>query len=155
MPAQPTKDKAIGVIVYFEFPRSTKYLIVKHKKGHWSFAKGHKEKDESSIQTARRELFEEAGIKEVEFLAKKILAREKYFFNDRNKSKVRKVVSYFIAKSGTSKIRIDNKEIINYKWCTLNAADRILTYRQSRKIIKKVDVLIRNKKSKNLKKVIK
>ena len=46
MPAQPTKDKAIGVIVYFEFPRSTKYLIVKHKKGHWSFAKGHKEKDE-------------------------------------------------------------------------------------------------------------
>ena len=66
MPAQPTKDKAIGVIVYFEFPRSTKYLIVKHKKGHWSFAKGHKEKDESSIQTARRELFEEAGIKEVE-----------------------------------------------------------------------------------------
>jgi tRNA nucleotidyltransferase (CCA-adding enzyme) len=155
LPAQPTKDKAIGVIVYFEFPRSTKYLIVKHKKGHWSFAKGHKEKDESSIQTARRELFEEAGIKEVEFLAKKILAREKYFFNDRNKSKVRKVVSYFIAKSGTSKIRIDNKEIINYKWCTLNAADRILTYRQSRKIIKKVDVLIRNKKSKNLKKVIK
>lgn len=154
MPAQPTKDKAIGVIVYFEFPRSTKYLIVKHKKGHWSFAKGHKEKDESSIQTARRELFEEAGIKEVEFLAKKILAREKYFFNDRNKSKVRKVVSYFIAKSGTSKIRIDNKEIINYKWCTLNAADRILTYKQSRKIIKKVDVLIRNKKSKNLKKVI-
>ena len=155
MPAQPTKDKAIGVIVYFEFPRSTKYLIVKHKKGHWSFAKGHKEKDESSIQTARRELFEEAGIKEDEFLAKKILAREKYFFNDRNKSKVRKVVSYFIAKSGTSKIRIDNKEIINYKWCTLNAADRILTYKQSRKIIKKVDVLIRNKKSKNLKKVIK
>lgn len=155
MPAQPTKDKAIGVIVYFEFPRSTKYLIVKHKKGHWSFAKGHKEKDESSIQTARRELFEEAGIKEVEFLAKKILAREKYFFNDKNKSKVRKVVSYFIAKSGTSKIRIDNKEIINYKWCTLNAADRILTYKQSRKIIKKVDVLIRNKKSKNLKKVIK
>lgn len=155
MPAQPTKDKAIGVIVYFEFPRSTKYLIVKHKKGHWSFAKGHKEKDESSIQTARRELFEEAGIKEVEFLAKKILAREKYFFNDRNKSKVRKVVSYFIAKSGTSKIRIDNKEIINYKWCTLNAADRILTYKQSRKIIKKVDKLIKNKKSKNLKKVIK
>lgn len=154
MPAQPTKDKAIGVIVYFEFPRSTKYLIVKHKKGHWSFAKGHKEKDESSIQTARRELFEEAGIKEVEFLAKKILAREKYFFNDRNKSKVRKVVSYFIAKSGTSKIRIDNKEIINYKWCTLNAADRILTYKQSRKIIKKVDKLIKNKKSKNLKKVI-
>ena len=155
MPAQPTKDKAIGVIVYFEFPRSTKYLIVKHKKGHWSFAKGHKEKDESSIQTARRELYEEAGIKEVEFLAKKILAREKYFFSDRNKGKVKKVVSYFIAKSGTSKIRIDNKEIINYKWCTLNAADRILTYKQSRKIIKKVDVLIRNKKSKNLKKVIK
>ena len=81
MPAQPTKDKAIGVIVYFEFPRSTKYLIVKHKKGHWSFAKGHKEKDESSIQTARRELFEEAGIKEVEFLAKKKFLQGKNIFS--------------------------------------------------------------------------
>lgn len=155
MPAQPTKDKAIGVIVYFDFPRSTKYLIVKHKKGHWSFAKGHKEKGETSIQTARRELFEEAGIKDVEFLSKKILAREKYFFSDRNKDKIKKVVSYFIAKSGNSRIKIDNTEIINYKWCTLNAAERILTYKQSRKIIKKIDKLIRNKKSKKFKKALK
>ncbi len=146
------KDKAIGVIVYYVFPRSVKFLIVKHKKGHWSFAKGHKEKNETSIQTAKRELFEEAGIKDVYFLSKKILFREKYVFRDKNKDKTKKIVNYFIARSGKSKIKIDNKEIINYKWCTVKAAEKILTYRQSRSIIKKVDVLIRNKESKSLKK---
>ena len=67
------KDKSIGVVVYCKFPRSVKFLILKHKKGHWSFAKGHKEKDETALETAKRELHEEAGIDDVEFISKKVL----------------------------------------------------------------------------------
>ena len=67
------KDKSIGVIVFCRFPRSLKYLILKHRKGHWSFAKGHSMTGETAIETAIRELHEEAGIDEVEFIAKKIL----------------------------------------------------------------------------------
>ncbi|MEO6695435.1 MAG: NUDIX domain-containing protein, partial [Ignavibacteria bacterium] len=140
------KDKSIGIILYFRFPRSIKYLILKHRKGHWSFPKGHKEQRESAIQTAKRELYEEAAVNEIDFLSKRILLTEKYNFINRSNRKVRKEVDYFIASSKNKKVKIDKKEIINYKWCTLKGADKVLTYKQSKKILKKASVFI-NKKS--------
>ena len=136
------KDKSVGVILYCKFPRSLKFLILKHKKGHWSFAKGHKDKGETAFETANRELHEEAGIDDVEFVSKRILLIEEYIFTNKNKDKVRKVVSYFIARSKTKKVRIDKREITGYKWCTINAADKVITFRQSRKTLKKANKLI-------------
>jgi len=136
------KDKSVGVILYCKFPRSLKFLILKHKKGHWSFAKGHKDKGETAFETANRELHEEAGIDDVEYVSKRILLIEEYTFTNRNKDKVRKEVSYFIARSKTKKVRIDKREITGYKWCTLNAADKVITFRQSRKTLKKANKLI-------------
>ena len=136
------KDKSVGVILYCKFPRSLKFLILKHKKGHWSFAKGHKDKGETAFETANRELHEEAGIDDVEFVSKRILLIEEYIFTNKNKGKVRKEVSYFIARSKTKKVRIDKREITGYKWCTINAADKVITFRQSRKTLKKANKLI-------------
>lgn len=136
------KDKATGIIIYFNFPRSIKYLLLKHKKGHWSFAKGHKEKGETPIQTATRELFEETGIKGIEFINKKILLTDNYVFYNKNKDKIKKTVDYFIAKSKTKKVTIDKKEIINFKWCTLNSAEKILTYKKSKTVLKKAEKII-------------
>ncbi|MDQ3019640.1 MAG: NUDIX domain-containing protein [Bacteroidota bacterium] len=138
----PIRDKSIGVILYFKFPRSLKFLILKHKKGHWSFAKGHREEDETAIETAKRELHEEAGIDNVEFLSKRILIEENYIFLNKNNDKVSKSVDYFIAKSLTKKVKIDNKEIINYKWCTLSAAEKVITFKESRKTLRKANTII-------------
>ncbi len=142
------KDKSIGVILYCKFPRSLKFLILKHKKGHWSFAKGHRDKGESAIETAIRELHEEAGLDNVEFISKRILITEEYSFLNKNNDKVRKQVSYFIAKSKSKKVKIDRKEIIGFKWCTAGSADKVITYKQSKKTLKKANKLI-------LKKIIK
>lgn len=139
------KDKATGIIIYFRFPRSLKYLLLKHKKGHWSFAKGHKDKGETPVQTAVRELFEETGIKEIEFLNKKILLTDNYVFYNKNKDKIKKTVDYFVARSKTKKVTIDNKEIINFKWCTLNAAEKILTYKKSKSVLNKAEKIILKK----------
>ncbi len=144
MPA--LRDKSIGVIIFCQFPRSLKFLILKHKKGHWSFAKGHKDKGETAIETARRELHEEAGIDVVDFVSRKILLKESYVYLNKNKSKVKKTVSYFIAKSKSKKVKIDKKEIVNYKWCTVTAADKIITYKQSRKTLKQAFKLVKNQK---------
>lgn len=141
------KDSAIGVIVYRQFPRSLKFLIVKHKKGHWSFAKGHKDKGETMIQTAKRELLEETGLKGVEFLSKKVLLKEEYYYSEKDRKKISKIVRYFVAKTKTEKIKIDNKEIINYKWCTIKAARKKLTYAQSRKLVKdSVNLILKKSK---------
>ncbi len=136
------RDKSIGIILFSKFPRSLKYLVLKHSKGHWSFAKGHQNKGEAPIETAKRELYEEAGIDEVEFVSKKILVRESYIYTNKNQDKVRKSVSYFIAGSGTSKVKVDNHEIINYKWCTVKAAEKIITFRESRNSLIKADRIV-------------
>jgi len=139
------KDKSVGVILYCNFPRSLKFLILKHKKGHWSFAKGHKDKGETAFETAKRELHEEAGIDDVEFISKRILLNEEYTFVNKSKDIVKKEVRYFIARSKSKKVKIDNREITGYKWCTLNAAEKVITFRQSRKTLKKANKLISKK----------
>ena len=139
------KDKSVGVVLYCNFPRSLKFLILKHKKGHWSFAKGHKDKGETAFETAKRELHEEAGIDDVEFISKRILLNEEYTFVNKSKDIVKKEVRYFIARSKSKKVKIDNREITGYKWCTLNAAEKVITFRQSRKTLKKANKLISKK----------
>ncbi len=141
------KDKSVGVVLFYKFPRSIKFLILKHKKGHWSFAKGHKNKGETEIRTAKRELLEEAGIDNVEFISKKVLLKENYIYISKNKDKIRKSVDYFIALSKSKKVKIDKKEIINYKWCTYKGAEKIITYKQSRKVLKKAVRLISKQSS--------
>ncbi|MEP7145492.1 MAG: NUDIX domain-containing protein [bacterium] len=136
------KDRSIGVILFYKFPRSLKYLILKHRKGHWSFAKGHPDKGETFRETANRELHEEAGIREAEFVSKKVLIKESYNFFNNNKDKVSKTVSYFIAGSNTSKVKIDKKEIISYKWCTLKAGEKIITFSESRRVLRKADRIV-------------
>ncbi len=136
------KEKSIGVILFHKFPRSLKYLLVKHRKGHWSFAKGHQDKGETLIETAKRELCEEAGISEVEFIAKKILVKESYTFINKTKEKVSKSVYYFIAGSKIRKIKIDKEEIINYKWCTLKAAEKIITFKESKRLLRKANRIV-------------
>lgn len=136
------KDKSIGVILYCKFPRSLKFLILKHRKGHWSFAKGHRNKKEKPIETAMRELHEEAGIDNVEFLSHKILLKESYFFLNKNKIRVKKSVDYFIAKSKTKRVKIDMKEIVNYKWCTPKAGAKLITFKESRKALSKANLII-------------
>ncbi|MDG1555215.1 MAG: NUDIX domain-containing protein, partial [Candidatus Poseidoniaceae archaeon] len=44
-------------------------LLLQYPQGHWDFPKGHvEETDEDHFSTARRELNEETGISEIEFI---------------------------------------------------------------------------------------
>ncbi|MBI4141461.1 NUDIX domain-containing protein [Candidatus Woesearchaeota archaeon] len=45
-----------------------KYLLLHYTAGHWDFPKGHVEHGESNEKTARREIEEETGIKELKIL---------------------------------------------------------------------------------------
>jgi len=133
--------------LFHRFPRSLKFLILKHRRGHWSFAKGHKDKGETDYQTAKRELFEETGIDNAGFLSKKILLKESYNY-ERKKKRVMKSVGYFVAESEHRGVMIDGNEIIDFKWCTLAAGKKLITYKQSRKLLTKANKIIFNSKKK-------
>jgi 8-oxo-dGTP pyrophosphatase MutT (NUDIX family) len=131
----------VGIILYFNFPRSRKYLLVKQHQGHWGFPKGHIEKGERFIDTAVRELKEETGIKKIKLLRKKIMFRDNYSFNNAN-AKIVKIVDYFIAESLVNKVKIDNYEILNFKWLTYDKAFSKITFKESKKILKQANKYI-------------
>lgn len=121
------------------------FLIIKHRQGHWSFAKGHKENGESDFDTAKRELKEETGITEAKFISDKIELSEKYSFNSGNKHRVEKSVDYFIAEVFSDEVKIDNMEILEYDWLNLSSGLELVSFLESQNILNKANEIILNK----------
>jgi 8-oxo-dGTP pyrophosphatase MutT (NUDIX family) len=132
----------MGIIVFYRFPRSIKYLLIKHKKGHWAFPKGHADKGETKLEAAHRELKEETGIVKIQLLKKRILLKESYTFTNGKGVKILKKVNYFIAETKNKRVEIDYKEITNFKWCTYKAGLEKVTYNESGSVLKKADRIV-------------
>ena len=56
-------DASFGVIPFKKIKGVWHVFLICHHDGHWGFPKGHPEGEETSIQAAERELFEETGLK--------------------------------------------------------------------------------------------
>ncbi len=56
-------DYSYGIIPVRESSNGYQMLLIQQAKGYWSFPKGHTEEGETPIVTARREMFEETGIR--------------------------------------------------------------------------------------------
>ena len=95
------KNNKCGVIVFRK--SDNKFLIVKNKTSqYWGFPKGHQEDGETTIQSAIRELREEAGIEIVE--------------NDILYSIKKKSWYLYIVLLDNVYVKIDNNEICAFKW---------------------------------------
>jgi bis(5'-nucleosidyl)-tetraphosphatase len=136
-------DQSMGVILFYQFPRSVKYLIIKHQKGHWSFPKGHADKGETKLETALRELKEETGVSKIRLLKKSVMLKETYKFTDRKGVKILKKVNYFIGEALSKKVKIDFREVVNYKWSTYKASLEKITFEESASVLKKADKIVR------------
>jgi 8-oxo-dGTP pyrophosphatase MutT (NUDIX family) len=134
------RDFSVGVIIFSQSSEKIRYLLLKHRQGHWAFCKGHKDKGEKKIETAVRELKEETGISKVKFIRKSILLRENYRI--KNKEITRKSVDFFIGESLKKEVKIDNFEILKYKWCSYKAALKQITFKEARQTLKKANKLI-------------
>ena len=60
-------EKSCGAIVFTKNVEGVKYVIIESKESFFGFPKGHVEKNETELETARREVLEETGL-QVEFL---------------------------------------------------------------------------------------
>lgn len=136
---------SVGIILFCRFPRSVKYLLIKQHQGHWGFPKGHIEKNEKKVDTAKRELKEETGICSVYLLRNKLLLRDEYSFFNGN-GKIIKKIGYYIGETKEKKIKIDGNEILNYKWCTFDKALDKITFPQTKNVLKKAKKFIKNGK---------
>ena len=132
-------ELSCGIIVF----DGDKVLIVKHKGGHTSFPKGHKEKGENLRETAIREVKEDTGIDaEIEsnicfintYDPNERIARKNKFLN---RDKVFKDVLLFIGKKTGGELNPQLEEVSYCDFFTKEEALEKLTYPIDREMLEK------------------
>lgn len=131
----PTEHSA-GAVVFRREKGRIYYLVLHYTAGHWSFAKGKIEKGEKLRETVKREVQEESGIKDIEFV-EGFKNDIEYFFKADNKT-IYKTVTYFLAETKTKEIKL-SFEHTDYQWLTYEEALKQLTFDNARQILKRVD----------------
>jgi len=126
-------EKSAGAIVFRRENKKIKYLLIKYGWGHWEFARGLIEKGESLEETAKREIEEETGIKDVVFIPG-FKAWFKFFFKLKGKN-IMKIATFLLAETGTKEIKL-SLEHEDYQWLEYEKASKKLTYENSKKVLK-------------------
>jgi len=138
------KQKSCGAVVFSQKSGGKReYLLIQHSDGgHWAFPKGRMEEGESEKQTAVRETEEETGINDLIFIdgfREEIRYTAKY-----NEIKVSKTAILFIAKTNTLDIKLSD-EHTDFRWREFKEAMDLLTYDDTKQILKKADDFLKNK----------
>lgn len=141
------KDESIGVVPVFNGAAGENlFLVVLHKAGHWAFPKGHQDAGESELDTAKRELYEETGIKDVELKNQKEFL-EFYSFERHGKTYYKRV-KYFIGLVLNKETKTPDKfkhEIKQTKWLSYTDALEILTFKEARDLLHEVKRYLESK----------
>ena len=114
---------------------SQKYLLIQLKNGsHWDFPKGHMEEGETEEETALREIFEEVGLKvNLQQGFREIISYADGINN------VHKTVVFFLAKTSSFNITLQDEEVGDYLWLEFNDALEKLTYENAKNLLQKAE----------------
>jgi len=127
-------EKSCGIVVFREKDGINLYLLLHYPSGHWDLPKGHVEAGETEHQTAARELLEETGIADINFIDG---FREGISYKYRkNKKPSNKQVIFFLAKTKLEKIKLSH-EHRGFKWLPYEAAFNKLTFENAKNLVKK------------------
>ena len=135
-------DFSCGVIPIRTRDGVREYLLVQHRAGHWSFPKGHPEGDETPLETARRELAEETGLKDAE-LTETPAFDERYIFTKRSGKVVEKSVTYYVGRiAARAAVRLQAEEVSDHAWGDAAATARLMTFDAGRLLLDEVEAFL-------------
>lgn len=137
------KEHSGGVVVVRN-AGGRKYLLLRHRKGHWDFPKGHLEKGEDAKAAAIRELKEETGIGEIEFIPG-FRHAIRYVFTAKDGVVVDKDVVFFLATTRQEKVRI-SFEHKGFAWLGYEDALQQATYQNAKELIVQAEQKLRKAK---------
>jgi len=125
------KDDSKIYYLLLHYPSNTK-----SPKEYWDLPKGHIEKGEKLEDTVKREVEEETGLKDIEFI-EGFKETIKYFFKWENKN-ILKFVTFYLAETKTRDVKI-SEEHIDYEWLPYEKALGKLTFKNAKEILKKAN----------------
>ena len=136
-------ERSCGVVLFRKTNGGIKYLVLSNERGRWEFPKGHVERGESEERTARRELFEEAGISKVD-LFEGFRQTFSYYFRDKEGRIVKKEVVFFLGETKDEDVKISN-EHTGFKWVSFSEGLRVLSFKNSKELLKGADRFVRSR----------
>lgn len=125
-------ERSAGAVIFILTGAEPEYLLLHYTATHWDFAKGNIEAGETERQAAIREIREEAGITDIEFIegfSQKISYRYR-----KARRLVDKEVTLFLAKTNTRQVTISN-EHIGFAWKKYDDAMKMLTYKNAKNLL--------------------
>ncbi|MDP2864190.1 MAG: NUDIX domain-containing protein [bacterium] len=141
-------EKSAGAIIFRRENDKIYYLSLhypsssKTPKEYWDLPKGHIEKGEKEIETVRREVEEETGLKDIEFLDgfKEWI---RYFFKFKEVN-ILKFVTFYLAETKEKDIKV-SFEHLGFEWLSYEKAIEKLTFKNAKKILKKANEFLSEK----------
>jgi bis(5'-nucleosidyl)-tetraphosphatase len=132
------EERSAGAVLFRETPSGNLYLLLNYPSGHWDFVKGNIEKGETLTETVIREIREETGINDVNFVEG--FENKVEYHYQRNGELVHKEVVFFLAKTNTSDVKISH-EHLGFIWLAFDDALKKLTYKNAQHIMKRIRIL--------------
>ncbi len=132
------QEKSCGAVIYTESRGRRIYLIELMQKGHCSICKGHVEEDESEHQTAEREIFEETGLS-VKFVDgfREVIEYSPY-------EGCMKTVVFFLAHSDSMDGTVQEEEVREIRWLSIEDAVETLSFESDREVLKRAEDYLKN-----------
>ena len=141
------QENSAGAIIFY-YDKEPHFLLLKYTT-YWGFAKGWIEPGENEKQTAKREIFEEAGLN-VNFIPE-FKEEQRWFYMNKEKEKVRKQAVFFLVeinKEQSKKVKISD-EHEDFAFATLKESNKYVKIKSNKELLKKAYDFIKNYKKQN------
>jgi bis(5'-nucleosidyl)-tetraphosphatase len=133
--------KSSGAVIFNNSIGEKYFLVLLYGGGHWDFPKGGIEEGESELEAAKREIREETGIQEVEFVEgfRRIIS---YTYTSNGDVVVKSVV-FFLAMTNSFQVVL-SREHKAYAWLRFDDALEQLTFKTAKQVLTDVYTFLRN-----------
>lgn len=144
-------EKSAGAVIFKMIKGEPRYLLLQHGADYWNFPKGLVEKGEEDVEAARREIKEETGFSEIDFLPD-FRVRDHYIFKRRDEKPghvatgefVVKNVFFYLARAKRGRVKI-SWEHQGYVWLSYEEAMERLKYPGTKKVLQKAHSFLKSK----------
>jgi 8-oxo-dGTP pyrophosphatase MutT (NUDIX family) len=127
-------EKSCGAVVFRGDGPQRRYLLLHYEEGHWDLPKGHVERGEDELATAKRETREETSIDDLVFVSG-FRERIEYLYKRDGKT-MHKEVIFFLARTRTENVKL-SYEHTGFEWLVYEDALAELTFDNAKNVLRK------------------